>query len=1557
MIRAKSTFNWYSRPLLALGLAIAGASVDAQQNYARTANTVRAGTLLIESQRTSGVPSNYTPHVWFNLDQMKNVKPAGWTFSNPRANTFVTSEVFTRWTALGGAPPSVGTTGLGKRAASYWEIRLNEAGDDTLADYDILQLSGYGAISLSSYEREKLRRFIDQGGVLWVDLVGTSSLDQINGFPTPFDVFNAGNANRFADALHPLLSYPNTISPTNLASVELPAVQTGIRRFDLDVLGAGAIEGLIQPLEAESRGLRPIAGTNLGSTIAVAKVGDGYMLVTTRGAASVLNRVRNGGGYSANNAFFAQDVAPDRASEIAGKLVVNAVNLASGYSQAGAGSRKAGSIPVGIDAPLMKNFQADIDLTPGNAGSSYPPVLYKGLLVVSSQDRILVFDANPKTDLDGDGNPDDGTPDYASGTSMDLLWESETLSGPISPPLCLEASNADTGIPIDQVIVTNQAGRVYAFDAFQLVNGLIDPSPGPKAADYNVNSPSAPATGDGPFAPTYHEGMVFVSDSVNSGLSQSGRVWMFDPRAGKAVQSNGITFAVGGAGTQTFNAISSGATVGYIPITNGSGGLDRVVYLPTKMNTAGSGPSSHAGIASLWLGAKGESPIEWTSSAGTLQITTRAAVQGLNIYIPNGAAETSALGVRLTVITRATGEPWTRAQMAALFSGSPPGESGGILTYTLDNGGVLDHNLYDVRLDYTINWGTGIQSQTQQIFRGGVNLADNTNRTRQVIGQLALSPRGTIYAVMGDPADSGTPGGSFYALREEGRGTFRLLTRWDLYKEHTFTPNGGTTVTQRETILDNDPIQNFAPPFLGGKFGNLRFVGGPSVRRDTVFVTARGGKGSFGVPATVVLAFKAEPEVPEIRVTDLGEGAFSLVQPDMSRSANDTAPEVLSQLTSSQLKYEKPEGAGYGTIRIDNLMASNRGPITNSLSLSQPVMLRRQGQPDLLIEPDRQSSRWSPLLWYAVLHGYRSTTSPFIAGKNIYVAGSSGIPSVLSGGSPFATSAQIYALNTDIPSNDSFLVAPPERPWMKQAIGLKISGSGITTNPNFLWPQGTGVTSIQQYRTRLLQTVMPSSTVAYGVVGGEGMVVSWGNGGLYGFNRADFLVVDEGRVARYDASGNPIWSSDTVTTLGKDSDSGNAGNVRKLVRPVRAYRLGENDTLVVDAGANRIARLDSAGREIRSIDGFKVDPNFVPSGFEANESLKFREPRDASAFTSFQQNPARVSNPQPLEIWRHYLIADAGNRRLVEVVDRYAADPVTRQMLAPIELGLLYWHSPANLSGKDFDYSSVTRVLTAEGPVYLAGFGKSSPARSDIGLDTPGAADVRESRTGNGGIVVIGPSGVTQIVRSMGIPEMPANIRWNETTQSFNSPATPAHGQLIGSVSSLNAKYVTDGVTSGLAIMITDPSGVYELFGAPGESMDVRWMLTRDTYTKMRGLTLPFGGTGQPSGPGVPDSTNARGFLPTYARRLDSGEVLVVNAYQGQTRGNVQLDGSFTGRNFFSGEVIQLNGDLDLTSTNSEEGFGFGKVNFGFGIRSIRFELPPVTGTRTLLVPVFADRR
>ncbi|MCB8933625.1 MAG: hypothetical protein H6534_09300 [Chthonomonadaceae bacterium] len=1568
----------YRRFWMVAGLALLAAMTGAQPvTYAQRGTEIRAGVLLVDSNKLPviNVPANDTPHVWFNLDSNRAVKPAGLNIYNPRASSQVSAAVETRWTLIasqvGGTAPAAGQR-ITKRDAAYWEVPLSAVGDQELSDYDVLLLSGYRLVSLNPIEREKLRRFMDLGGVLWVDFAQGATLDGINSFPVPFQL-NATNLGlvRNADYFHPLLSYPNAVTEQNLAAMETDGA-LGLVLTTLASQGIGQLEPILSPLETDSLKIRSVVQDERGVSVGAAKVGDGYFVVTTHGVATALNRVVNAAGnYDVNNRYQAADPTADRSAEGASKLALNMASLRSANTQPGAGSRKAGTTPVDIGAPLLQRFEATLNRSASNLVHS-PPIVFKGVVVMTSDDRVYVYDANPASDLDGDGNPDDGIADYSTGSNLDLVWVSAPMASPISSPTAFEIPNPRNGVPRDQVVVQDASGRLNAFDLFPLnANGQIQPLANAPTS-YQLSGPGGPSSWDLGLPAAGHtrprcEGLLYVADTQDTGFNKIGRVWVADPSVGLNVSTTGTSWSVGGAGTNFIGDPSWSPTVGYLQIQDSSGGLDKVMYVPTRPNPAIPGPNTTAGITSLWLGVRGERVSRPEVNGNQLELPTRASLQGLDIFLPG--ADFKQLGVKLTMV-HSNGDPYTATEMADRFTGRIT-QFQGRLNAELTPAGVglvtneIDASLPSpatVRVDYQIDWGTGQPNVTAQIIRGQLFLPDNANKNRRIIHGIAMGPDGSIYVAHSNQIS----GGAFYALREEGRGTFKLRYRYDMYREHSIRLNQAQPQMYSETLFDTDDLTTLPGigALLGGPIQQLHFDGGPIVRDGVVYVVGGGHKGTgfVQVPLSIILAFKADPAAVEIRTGDLAPG-FSIVQPDIARSTNQAMPEVFNTLQPNQFVYERQRGASSGTIRIDNLMATTRGPMLNALSTSQPIIIRRSGQPDVLIEPDRNGSTWSPLSWYIVLHGLRNHSPSFVSGNTLFVTGSSSLPSIVTTGSPFPERGIIMGMDAQITPNDPFLFSNSARPWLHQLYQLRNSG-GLQPNPDIRWPQAAGVDSFETWRVRLLQTLLGNSTDSEGVIGGDGTLVAWSDDGLFGFSRQDFLVCDEGRLLKVDPSGNPLWTSDTTLNSGIALDVNAAGNARPLVRPTKAYPVGQNGTLIVDTGANRVVRIDSAGREVRSIEALSLDPTYRPEGFQANESELLRQPRDVLTYTTYESSPP-LSNSRPLEYWVHYLIADSGNNRLVELIDRYDVDPATRRIRGVIldannnrALGVLWWHSPANVSGKQFAYNGLARVFNqATGRyVYAASIGGSLPTRVDSGLDAPSTDPrfVRENSTGNGGVVLFDGTG-TVVVNEIVVPEVGPNVYWNEgASLSFNSPPVPMHAKKLTNVNSVTMRYVNSGAGPEIAMMITDSTGVYEVVeradprppltqDPSGKAWVVRWMLPREAYRVIRRFNAPVG---QPW-LGVPTASNPRDFRPAYARRLDSGQVLVVNSWGGLTRGG----GSY------QGEVLEIEGGVDASETNSVLGFGFTKVNLGFYSSSIRAELPPVQGARGLVIPVFADRR
>jgi hypothetical protein len=1579
------------RKLLGLSLFVIGAVlIPAQVQYAKKITQIHAGVLLINSWQIYDAanlysyPGNGDPYVWYNLDASRTVRPADWTFVNPHGSTVITNEINRRWSALqanaGGnvADVPLGDSGavLSKNSAPYWEVALDSMSDSDLADYNILSMSIKGPLALTPGEREKLTGYVDEGGVLWVDISSQTVLDSINGASISVDPGPAPGLVGIKSS-SPILDRFDEVTTRTIVKGLTDA--SSFVPVNLSADGAGGITNILETTEPSFTRLETIAGDTTGNAVlAVAKIGDGFLVISAGGMGDSLNRGKGVAGPS-NNQFYAAKPALDDQSNSVGAIVTNAIGLGGSYTESFGGSRKTNSSSVDLHAPLLRQFYAPLPLSPGNR-NFVPPATFKNYFFVSTNDRIYAYDGTPGRDINGDGNVDDGTPDSDISSGLDLLWSSKSMPGPISSPTCVSIGAAnwdasksynlgdlvkrngalyqsaissnlgnDPGPPDnpawihwigEQVMVVDAAGTVHVFDAGGTDHLFPTPPHDPLNVQewYTVAPPSGPADfdltedGRGPFAPTIHDGLAYIADTQTGVTSRVGRMWVMNPATGAQVQTGGVNpWTLGGSSSTGMPEISGPPTVGLIPVQDNSGGQDIVAYLPTRPDpTAIGSPTQTAGLVSMWVGVKGEKPQNVQVIGSNLEVTTRANLAGLKVYTGAGS---DPLGIKVSVVRISDGMPLDAVTMAGLFNGSVTQGPDGILDLGL--GGTWDFNNYSLRIDYYIDWGSGSLTLTDQVKRGFIAFPDAA-RTRRVLGAVALGANGNLFVSVSDQAR----GGTVYGLREEGRGLFRMLYRYELYDQHTITLSSASPLTYRETFINEDPITTLLGPEFQGPMTNLTLQGAPAVHNGLVFATATANVGPDSLPATILMALKENPEPVRVPVGNISD-SFVLVQPDIARSVNLANPETFSVMTTGQFSYESQGLNGY--VVMENLMGNRSGVIQNAMSSSQPVILRQSGVPDKVIEPDAMGGRWSPLVWYTVLNGTSTQAPPIVTGNTVFVGGNSKLPDMLTGATAAAAVDRgvMFAMDADAQPLPPVAYADSVKPWMSQVPFVTTNGSTVLANEVIRWPQGAGVNSFSDWQSRYYQTALRPGDTSFGVAGGDGALFTWGPSTLYGFTRGELLIADEGRLLRMDGAGNPLWSSDTSQGTGSDVQSSNTTTIKTLVHPTRAYRVGTSQTVVTDPAGNRVVLFDVSGRELRSITNFKADQNFKPDGYAAGDPMKLSAPADVATYSEYVASTNnKLTNPQALEYWVHYIIADSGNRRVIELVDRYAADPTTNEVLDPVvdgtgakQLGVLYWQTPASYSGKQFHYNSIARVFNGGTFEFAAGIGNATPATSNLGGGAT-TTSTREAITGNGGIILFNDTAVPTVVNSFTMPAIPANKYYDDATQTFTSSAKPQRVRSIGNVNSVTMRTVNVAGVPTLAIMFTDASGVYEIYQT-GATWTCRWALPREMYRAIRRDNTTNVATGQ----------NPRDLLPMYARRLDSGEVIVANCYLGLTRAKTP----------FTGEVIVLNGDPDTTLNNAIPGFDFGKINFGFNSQSVRLSVSTLTDVRNLIAPVFAD--
>ncbi|MER3463016.1 MAG: hypothetical protein C4342_08665, partial [Armatimonadota bacterium] len=262
------------------------------------------------------------------------------------------------------------------------------------------------------------------------------------------------------------------------------------------------------------------------------------------------------------------------------------------------------------------------------------------------------------------------------------------------------------------------------------------------------------------------------------------------------------------------------------------------------------------------------------------------------------------------------------------------------------------------------------------------------------------------------------------------------------------------------------------------------------------------------------------------------------------------------------------------------------------------------------------------------------------------------------------------------------------------------------------------------------------------------------------------------------------------------------------------------------------------------------------------------------------------------ELWVHYLIADTGNRRIIELVDRYFIDAnfrvtgVVRDVQGAPQLGVLIWHTPSSFSGKTWQFTTIQRILIgvdANGNnkfVYVAGVGDMMPSRVDLGLDPPDPVAPRE--TGNlGGLVVFSSSG-TEVVNEIVVPGFYAGTRKIRGVNSvfLRGIGVDANGDIE------------------FSILFTDSTGVYEIARNASGQWETIWMMPNEVYRVLRGVDL----------------------RAAAATRTMIGDVIITNSWFGQDPNG----------NPFFGEVTQWRTAID-----------FSRQDLGFSNLDIQMEIPP----------------
>ncbi|MBC8134640.1 MAG: DUF4159 domain-containing protein, partial [Fibrella sp.] len=643
--------------------------------YSTSKRTYRVGILLIDSTADADLngsispaeaalgPENPDPHLFYIADQRTDLKPSGWELDNPLAPSTVTTSVFTRWSAPGGRDPghpyAVGQK-VTKDMAAYWEVSLTKATESELLQFDVLFITNHREVRMSPQDREKLRKVVDAGGVVWLDDCGGMRfrpegrffLEELQ-FRGTASGLGAGGGPALYQPTHPLLNSPYTMSYNDILTLG----DKGYGNYFLSSFtptAAGVNDVVLTGPNKET--LTTIIGNRAGTDtllpapdnalpyISAGVYGSGSVIVTSADIGCGVNDYSGGtnigvGGNS--GAYAGKNLAAANSEDL--KVLYNASAWGGSNNTVRRNNRRTASSTSAVSAPLNPAFDfQNVPVAVDRVDSRSAPLISQGIMYVSGVSggvaTVRAYDTIPNRDFDNDGNYDDGLPDLIAGTPYDEIWRwTGPAAGPATQPSApVLATVTQGGASGDLILVTLGNGTLVALNARPL-----DPATRRILPTTAVNGVNAPIVA-GPY-------VAATNNVAPSPVFFNNKIYV--------VESNGGVRCISGGNIATTLWNSTTFTLAYQPTGTPTLGLNRLVVnkvrdpnQPLRENTIAQntnestndvmlyvpvldGSDGSAKVLPYWLGSRGEGTKDFTTvSPSTTTMRLRPASTNIDQY-------------------------------------------------------------------------------------------------------------------------------------------------------------------------------------------------------------------------------------------------------------------------------------------------------------------------------------------------------------------------------------------------------------------------------------------------------------------------------------------------------------------------------------------------------------------------------------------------------------------------------------------------------------------------------------------------------------------------------------------------------------------------------------------------------------------------------------------------------------------------------------------------------------------------------------------------------------
>ncbi len=1504
--------------------------------YSSGTRTINACVLVSNAtSQENGVnsgPNNPDPYLFYGLDNRTDYKPAGWRFVNPLAPPVITQPIYTRWQsrqASAGTDPafSTGTVTpqqqvfqvglpLTENMGAYWEENLDTISQADLDQYNVVYLPllggrfGAAAVQFDEQEKQKLQQYVDSGGTLWLENDGVNSFTSADGGNFFFPLATGavpGNSLQDLAPYHPVLNSPFALGPADVNSLLEPN-----GNFASFLLSSPQL-------------LTPLVSDSAGSVLLYAgRYGAGHLILDSASIGGTISRTIGGpqvDGYVNSGAVSGVNFTSIPASNL--KAAFNIVSWA-GY---GSRSQTAAQSSIGHDLGIAWNTLPAAANGIGSGVTVSSNVAY----YVDGSNVLHAYNLTPGVSLGGSSLlNDNGIVDYSMGYPYDEIFNSALpAGGQYGRPLVPSLFNPTSNQTITPVIVTNAAGTTTVLNGVtRNAAGLVNNSTSTLFSISQQAAGNTFADGHGNLLPgpscAYADGILFVPvyDDVVGNSEQAWHIvavnLLQSLQNGSAVNAFGSGESGEAPSTSTtlnlpgLGPLCGPLSAGYVT-DKASGAEDLVVFAPVQ----GVAGTSSGGVNAVWFATRNEGLI----------YKGNASQSGYSLFTPTRAnvpwfTNTSGSQALLPVIHISTVTP--QGQVISVASYTYP-NSNIIIDYT---SGVTRVNISDsllgpasgapagstyvVSADYTLDWPgdaiNGTNPTAQQMrsiyaFRGFTlyNSSSNTTNSDFMTGGATLDSNGSLLF------------GAFPSGLVDGNGGGSLPDRLYSVTSQFIQPGGpinvagGTTVnwmwspTSKEVFDGHQINERLTYTASSGALfdvANFRVVGKPTVLNGVVYALATGllpgASASAGnVPCTIVLALNDQinqslalnPPVEIGTNASVSTSSLQVQQPDLVNTTTSANPVYLTLKNGRDYSLNTTidsSGAVYATsIQFNSLQVL---PGQDSFNTAMPIFLLQStnGQRSELVNSTTGFGPLDNLLWYMVIPA-QPVSSDSAALQNLENL-------------PLPVSAPSVAGSTLFYGTANGTIAAVDLQNGKDGRLLGTDGSVRVLQYNTLTQtNGTGI------GTNVVQSLVNPLTVYNNV-----LLAGTGEG-IAALNNKPTLIADGNRLLEVDAQGAAVWSIDTTNSLLPSTNAPVTGlnNTAALhvplAHPAVVQQVSPGRYVLADTGNNRIVEIDQSGGVLMSLHSFRNDLMELPAG----EATVLSQPTDVQVYTDVEANgtislTSRTSgvtyNYTGAYYATHYIIADSGNNRSLEILDAY--NPVTGQAIVltpsnnnypPVTLFHQAIFTTRSLGEQNAHYRYRTIQEFAD-PLNANAIDMIAAVSNGGFVNGPTAQGFGSFQNLPSGA---GTGAVMFIKRFNGQDGATAQIQDHIQIMAADG-VTVIRRQPIQNPSWFKEFAYTDPSTgvSSLHYLLADANGCYELQADAQGNLDTVWMLTSSDYYRMTGRPLHAVSIQRlPSSDVYADVNGVKHFAPHY---------LITNSYNGSDN----VAGVFSGAsNILNGQV------------------------------------------------------